>query len=88
MNQPFDLEDLNRRLTTLAAQQWFTAIARRNSPDDPMLQLEAVTWRDGRRLNYARSYPVSEAEHLGPVAVANAFVEAARQELPRGTANP
>ena len=91
MDQADLVEDLNRRLARLTAPLWFTATAQEVSPDDREIPpqgaeilLEAVTWRDGQRLDHTAAYPIEDFERLGSEAIASAFVDASRQALQRG----
>jgi hypothetical protein len=95
MEQVDLVEDLNRRLARLTAPLWFTATAQGISPDEKEIPqqgteilLEAVTWRDGQRLDHTAAYPIEDFERLGSEAIASAFVDASRQALPRGSATP
>jgi hypothetical protein len=75
------VDDVNRKLAILAAKHGFAATARKASPSLPHVVFDAFTWRDQGIWNYCTSYPESELASMGPVAIANRFVEEARAEL-------
>ena len=77
-----DFEELNRTLADRSAHTWFRATAR---ADGWMVEFEAITLREGRRLTYLRPCRLSEVERVGAVAMAREFVEIAADTLPLGT---
>ncbi|MEJ0038925.1 MAG: hypothetical protein WDO68_23145 [Gammaproteobacteria bacterium] len=75
------VDDVNRKLAILASKHGFAATARKAAPSEPRVVFDAFTWRDAGIWNYRTSYPESELACMGPVAIANRFVEEARAEL-------
>jgi hypothetical protein len=75
------VDDVNRKLAILAAKHGFAATARKAPRIPARVVFDAFRWRDEGIWNYCTWYAESELAQMGPVAIANRFVEEARAEL-------
>lgn len=76
-----DVDDINRRLAILAAQQGFAAIARNASPEKNGVVFEAFTWRNAEVLTHTATYADSKFARKGGLPTMIVFVETARTQF-------
>jgi hypothetical protein len=76
-----DVDDINRKLAILAAQQGFAAIARNAPLEKSEVVFEAFTWRGPKVLTHTATYPDSKFAYKGGVATMIVFVETARTQF-------